>query len=602
MQMIFQILILTSNSFAQKSNINSEATSQSTDQKCVQIYFDRSQDPTYWMGRTYTTLLQNLLGHFPEFQQIISPIEMYQKGDLEKCQASFYLGSYFNNNIPQDFLDDYVVTKKNVAWLANTIWKLGDHFEKIFGYKYVQITSLDKENKDPQGRPSFYKNIHYKGEIFYKYGEWSPTTPGLFVAPFDQTELKKTQDNPETEILAYSENPVTQKTLPYALRNKNYFYIADIAMSYMHEADRYLIFADLLFDILNANPRHDAKHALIRIEDVHPMVPIHWLYRLTDVMKNENVPIHISLIPIFMDPHHKFPKDKKIDVLPMDRNPAFMSFIQDMKNANAVFIWHGTTHQHRRLKNPHTAVSGDDFEFYDAINNKPFAEDSVPFVLSRLDEGYSVMKKANIFPQIWLTPHYQASALDNQIFARVFPWNIGRVIYYNHQITGLDTKLAHPEEDSQLWYSNVNNSKQLRWDFFKNLQVQLQSDIWSGQMFPYEIYGDIHGQYLFPENLGNCQPYFSSHVQNPRSKNDILKLAKRNRVLRDVWASMFYHPFLLTSYQNGGNGAFPGDTQELQEIIKEFKSLGYQFINLEEFIKNNQLAKRAKPIYKEFMQ
>ncbi len=78
---------------------------------CVNIYYDRSPDKTYWMGKTYVTLLQNLLRHFPKYQQIVSPIEFYKKGDIEKCHATIYIGSYFNNAIPTDFHADFITTK-----------------------------------------------------------------------------------------------------------------------------------------------------------------------------------------------------------------------------------------------------------------------------------------------------------------------------------------------------------------------------------------------------------------------------------------------------------------------------------------------------------
>ncbi len=83
--------------------------------ECVRVYYDKSAQADYWMGRTYSIFLQNLLGHFPEYQQIVSPIEYYEKGEIETCRATIYIGSYFENQIPQAFLEDYATTTKNVA-------------------------------------------------------------------------------------------------------------------------------------------------------------------------------------------------------------------------------------------------------------------------------------------------------------------------------------------------------------------------------------------------------------------------------------------------------------------------------------------------------
>lgn len=564
-------------------------------QSCVNIYFDRSPDPTYWMGKTYATLVQNLLGHFPEYQQRVSPIELYKKGELDQCQANIYIGSYFNNILPADLVTDYAQTKSQVAWIGYNIWQIGEQFEKALGYTYSHLSTLNKEHLDSKGRPSFLKNIHYKGEIFFKYGEWKQNE---FVAPFEQAILERSKKITPAQVLAISENPVTGERAPYILRSKNHFYVADVPLSFMHEADRYLVFADVLFDILGAKPRHNGKYAFLRIEDIHPLVPLSWLHNTSQTLKAEKVPLNVSLIPIFYDPLKQYTRGPLEEIVTMDRHRGFMSWVTEVKKENAQFIWHGITHQHKRMANPHSGVSGDDFEFFDAVANMPIAEDSVEFVLRKLEDGFDVLKKAGIVPKIWLMPHYQASPLDYIIFGETFPWNVGRAIYYNHSARGLGPLSARAQEN--LWYSKTtDNGNQLRRARFANLTVQYESMIWSGQMFPYEIYGDVHGQRLIPENLGNSQPFVNDHVVSPRTKEDIVADAKRNLVLRDVWASFFYHPFLFVSYEQGGRGAYPGDPSELTYIIRELKKLGYQFIDINKFIDKNTNLKRSEPVYKE---
>lgn len=562
---------------------------------CVNVYYDKGTDSSYWMGKTYATLVQNLLGHFPEYQQIVSTIDQYQKGDLNKCQANIYIGSYFNSPIPADFLSDYATTKSNVAWMGYNIWQLGSTFEQKFGYRYSHLSTLDKENLDDKGRPSFLKDVQYKGETFFKYGDWSKTTEGLFLAPFEQAVLTQVSETP-AEVLALAVNPTTQENAPYILRNKNHFYIADVPLSFMHEADRYLIFTDLLFDILNAPARHNGKYAFLRIEDIHPLVPPTWLYGTTKVLKENGVPLNVSLIPIFYDPLNEYTRSRGEEIVTMDRAPGFMSWINQIKKDGATFIWHGVTHQYKQMKNPHSGVSGDDFEFFNAVANAPVSEDSPRYVLDKLEDGMDVMRKAGLAPRIWLTPHYQASPLDYIIFGEVFPWNVGRVIYYNYKSTGV----AKHTEDARLWFSTDSaNGTKLRKDMFANLQVSYDTMIWSGQMFPYEIYGDVFGQRLLPENLGNSQPFVNEHVTSPRTKEDIVKDAKRNLVLRDAWASFFYHPFLFESYSEGGRGAYPGDPSELVYIITELKKMGYHFIDINKFLDKNTSAKRVEPVYKD---
>lgn len=238
--------------------------------QCVNIYYDKTDKPDYWMGKSYSVMLQNLLGHFPEYQQIVSPIESYQAGGLDKCQANIYIGSYFDNKIPRAFLEDYLKTQKNVAWLGYNIWQLGEQLDKEMGLRYVRLTTLDKHLLDKEKQPTFFKEILYKGETFYKFAEWSRKEPGRFIAPYEQTELMPSGLS-KFETLAEARHTGTKEVIPYIVRSKNRFFVADVPFAYIHEADRYLVFADVLFDILGAQPRHNGKYAFVRIEDIHPV-------------------------------------------------------------------------------------------------------------------------------------------------------------------------------------------------------------------------------------------------------------------------------------------------------------------------------------------
>src|SRR5207253_9805255 len=230
------------------------------------------------------------------------------------------------------------------------------------------------------------------------------------------------------------------------------------------------------------------------------------LYKVTQLLEDEQIPIQISLIPIFMDPLHEYHLKPQDEMISMDRVPTFMTFIHEMQQKQAKFIWHGVTHQYSNIRNPHTGVSGEDFEFWDANNSKRLPVDSVCFVLNRMEDGLYTLKEAGVSPRMWLTPHYQASSLDNIIFGKIFEWNIGRVIYFNHHSSGLPTQFPSPLSD--LWMNSTDpKAKEYRETYFKDLKVDYESTRWNGQMFPYEIYGDYHGQRLIPENLANCQPY-----------------------------------------------------------------------------------------------
>jgi uncharacterized protein YdaL len=573
--------------------------------KCVRIYFDKTAEPTYWMGKTYSMLLQNLLGHFPDYQQLVSPIESYHEGDIEKCNATFYIGSYFNNAIPRSFYSDYEKTNKRVAWIGYGIWKFSpESLGRIFGYHYAGLTTLDTVERDSKGLPTFFKNIHYKGETFSKYGKYSKDAPTQFLAAFEMTRLEPLSieqgqasgPSEPTKILATAEHNGNGEQLPYILQNKNHFYFSDIPFSYMHEADRYLVFADVLFDVLGEKPQREGHLAFLRIEDVHPLVPLAYLYSITKALIAENIPIHISLIPIFYDPLGEYTRSASQEFVPLTRVPEFMQFLTEMKTRKAVMIWHGSTHQLGQLRNPFSAVSGDDFEFWDAKHGSILAQDSSDFALDRLETGYYDLQKADIFPQFWLTPHYQASPIDYLVFAHTIPWNVGRIIYFNHTVEKPKTAIA----DEELWFNRQNvgpATTQKRRDYFRQFKVKINDSHWSGQIFPYEIYGDVYGQRLIPEDLGNSQPTANEFVVQPRTTEQMLADAKRNLVLRDAWGSFFYHPQLLSVQADGGEGRFPGDATELLKLIQGMKALGYKFISIEDFAGQNQRPVRPEPIY-----
>ncbi len=565
--------------------------SEAEQKKCVHIYYDKSENPEYKIGKVYAVYLQNLMGHFPEFQQIISPVEYYKKNDLEKCQANIYIGSYFQNKIPKDFLADFKVTKTNFAWLGYNIWQIDEEWLKNnLEHSYSHITNLDRNNLDKNQQPSFFRFFTYKGETFEKFGKFVGKDK-VFHAGFEMIALVPSVPPEQMSVHVLSEgiHSVSGERRPYILQKNNYFYVADVPFSYVHESDRYLIFADILFDILKAPPRHTEKLALVRIEDVHALSDLPELYKMAKVFEEEKVPLNISLIPVFFDPLFQEDRGENQEFLPMTRVPQFMRFIEHIKKQDTQFIWHGVTHQHARAANPHTGMSSSDFEFWDAINNKPLPEDSINYVLDRLDFGWSYLKEANIQPVAWLTPHYQASALDYVIFSKVFTWNVGRVIYYESQIDGLS------ESTTDISYRlDTQNSTQRR-DALKNLKVTTEGN-WNGQLYPYEIYGDVYGQRLFPEILGNPQPFESAHVIYPRTLDEILSDAKRNLVLRDTWASMFFHPYLLTGWRGDGIGEYPGDVRPLRKLLRGLKDLGYTFVNTKKFVEENQQM-RPTPIF-----
>lgn len=563
---------------------------------CVHVYYDRTPPVGFdSLGIVYATNLLNLLGHFSEFQRHTSAVEDYKAGDIHKCSVNFYIDTNYYTNIPADFINDFNTTTTQVAWLGTNSWKLGSALKTTFGVQYnttSPYTKLDWDNTIG-GKPTFFKNVYYKGEKFYKYGDWGKRDPYLetFFAPFEISKfdynINDVSDLTNHRILAEIEHNFSFEKLPWAIQSDNHFLFSEVPFSFMHEADRYFIFADLLFDILKAAPRHDSKPAIIRVEDVHSEVSLESLEKARLIFKQNNVRPHVSIIPIFNNPFNVLDAYVGLGERPMTMNPNFVAKMHEYKNDGSEFIWHGVTHQLGNKLNPWESNSGSDYEFWDFSNdvetNHPWplvgrpVPGETPYTLINLfKKGADVLKAADIYPQVWLTPHYHGSSMSNYVFGQLFSWNIGRVVYYSNTMKGLDLDLhleqyKFPNMSSEAWNSHYQQLKNLRVD------QELRQN---GQLFPYEIYGDVYGQRLFPENIGNVNRQLSEQVLNTRTTTQILEDAARNRVLRDVWGSAFYHPYLLDepywlpSYTMNNN--------DLNDLIVGLKNLGYNFISLEQ--------------------
>lgn len=532
--------------------------------KCVQVYYDSAPQvaPRYAFGRVHALQLQNLLGHFPALQQRVIPIEKYEAGQLGRCAASFYLGTYFDNALPPSFLADFTATTRTVVWAGYNIWKLpAADLEKLWGARYRELTKLDTTRVDELGRPTFFKLFDYQGETFEKYGEFDALDLSRFNAAYELTALDLLTPEAEKGVLSWARhNGRLDQRLPYVLKKQNHWFVADTPFSYITEEDRYLIFADLLFDVLQENPRRSAdakKPAHFRVEDVHAMMPAWQLYGMLDLFTRADIPFGVAVIPLWVDALDVMKRRRRY--LPAASSPGFMEYLRAASLLKASYILHGVTHQYATQRNPFTGISGDDFEFWDRVKNRPVDRDSERFVVDRIADGLELLASAGVRPAAWMAPHYQASPLDYRLFGRLFAWNIGRVIYFP------------PGEipDGMLP---------------------------TGQFFPYEVYGDVYGQRLIPENIGNVQPFMNEQVHKTMTINDMIRIMKRNSRLRDAWASFFVHPSMLDGTDKGGTAAVPGDSRELERLIQAAKDLGYEFIGLNDWTRAPLLAIRPEPI------
>jgi uncharacterized protein YdaL len=416
--------------------------------------------------------------------------------------------------------------------------------------------------------------------------------PGRFNAAFEIPQFDLLDLSAEKYVVSWARHSRLSLETPYVLRNKNHWYIGDSPFSFITEEDRYLIMADLLFDILDEPPRwkEPKKPAVFRMEDVHPRVISWQLYKMTDLLAEHHVPFSMTLVPIFSDPlSTTLVRDKFV---PMSASPSFIAWLQYAKKHNATFIFHGVSHQSGKRRNPWSGTTGDDFEFWDVVANKPLPWDSAPFVVNRLEDGLDLISSAQIIPSAWLSPHYQASPLDYVTFGELFTWNMGRIIYFPF----LDIKQKRRLPDNLRMDLTGKSKNGHRLAYFEDLAVTHADTLPAGQFYPYEIYGDYYGQRVIPEDVGNVQPFMNEQVMKTASVEELIAVMKRNRVIRDAWGSYFVHPFQLDDTIHEGSALFPGKTTRIEKLIQATRDNGYEFIDLKSWIAKVGDEKRPEPI------
>src|SRR5262249_43443128 len=229
---------------------------------------------------------------------------------------------------------------------------------------------------------------------------------------------------------------------PYAVRRNRFWYFADNPFSFVTEGSRYLVFCDLLHDILEID--HPAqKRPLARIEDVSAEIDASDLRQAADVLARRGVPFQVAVIPIFRNPAKGF------EIYLSDRQ-SLVEAIRYTIGRGGTPVMHGVTHQLR-------GATGDDYEFWDENTGRAIPGDSAQLVRERLRQGLAECFASGIFPVAFETPHYGASEIDYHAMSEVF-------------------KLF-------------------------NERTMATAETGSIQLFPYPVV-DRFGRYVVPENLG----------------------------------------------------------------------------------------------------
>jgi uncharacterized protein YdaL len=483
------------------------------------VLYDTSGDYG-WLGELYAILTANLASHFGTWTA--EPISRYTARQLESYTATVYIGSTYDEAIPAAFLDDVLATSKPVTWIGFNIWQLTNRwqvrnpattFASQYGWMWSQL------------------RVESVGTVIYK-----------------ETALRRYRDN-NAPIMNYSEYapnaPVAfayrddGTSFPWAVRSRQLTYIGENPFVYMVEGDRSLAFEDMLFDALA--PQTPERHrALVRLEDIAPNADPADLRAIADYLYSERVPFAFGVIPDYTDPNGYYNGGLRDTVRLRDPEASSVrDALRYMQQKGGVMVGHGWTHQYSNVANPYDAVSGDDFEFYRVVENAdftltwvgPVAEDtSTNWTLNRLSKAAQEYAQAGFpTPSIFEFPHYSASANAYKAVASKFATRYDRTLYFRGLLSG----------------GKIDHSRLV------------------GQRFSYVV-RDVYGTKVLPENLGNIEtePFHQYPVRFP---SDIIEDSYKVKVVRDGFASFYFHPFF--------------DINLLKATVSGLKQAGYTFVS-----------------------
>jgi uncharacterized protein YdaL len=476
-----------------------------------------------WLGEVYATQTANLSSHFGSWTA--KPVANYVAGDLTAFTAVIYVGSTYDEPLPTAFLDDVTATTKPVTWVYDNLWELTARdttFAAKHGFTSGQFDFSDVSKVD------------YKGATLTR-----DTTDKSGIMNLSVSDATK------VTTLATAVRP-DGTTFPWAVKSGNFTYVGEIPFAYVTHDDRYLAFADLLFDALAQTKAETAvaeRHrALVRLEDVGPDADPAQLRTISDYLYAEKVPFSVAVYPRYRDPKGVNNGGRAEDYTLLQR-PAVVSALKYMQARGGTLIEHGYTHQFSNVANPYDGVSANDFEFYAAhvdagdnvVYDGPVAGDSTAWAAGRMLSSKLTFALAGLgTPSTFEFPHYAGSAADYAAVNPLFAKRYDRGLYFPGLLTG----------------GKLDYARQF------------------GQFFPYTV-RDVYGTTVVPENIGNVEPEaFNNHPA--RLPADLLASSKRNLVVRDGVASFFYHPYLGLDY--------------LQQLVNGVRTQGYTFVTADAMV------------------
>lgn len=520
------------------------ARAQATTASTLILYDNPQNDPYSKLGLIYAIMLRNLLGHF-NTTVTIEPVQNYTAGQINATTATFYIGDYYNNPLPAAFMSDVMTAKNTVVWFKYNLWEVAWNsaytFTQTYGINFLGLAGLNAQPSSSNPNPGFYDTVTYKSMPMVKYYAYDASSGTVSADP--DIGLTSVANSALAQSLVTITNSKTSATAPYVIRSGNFWYFADNPFSYIGPTDRYLVICDMLHDILNTGAPVNHR-ALVRLEDLDAFTTTTSMQQLTNYLYNSHIPFTMATIPLYTDPNGYY-NGGVPETIHLAQATGLKTALNYALLRGGSIVLHGYTHQYDSTPNVQNAVSGNDYEFWYAVQNRPVDEDSQQWAQGRMQEGLAEFANNGYKVAGWGAPQYQMSPLASQAAAAQFTTSFQRAVYYT-------------ATDPQIGTGAANQ------------------DFSAGQFFPYIINRDYYGERIVPENLGSIQ-YNICNV-DPFSCvaytwQQVLTNAQYALVVRDGFASFFFHPYWL---EPGLNVPAMSD---FKSLVSGVTKLGYKWVD-----------------------
>ena len=379
-------------------------------------------------------LAQLIRSHW-DIQVDLIMIDDYKRGELKNYDALFLIEDY--DKLPITLMMDDVRNSDIETVFAG------------YGAAY-QLSQVVRDLWSPESEAVLGKEPVAANTVTYKdvlFNSRSVQLTSVFPA------IDKNNRTNKVSVLATYQDYFDNE-YPFIVDVNDRFLILPFEIPHYYGPDDYsLVFLDALHYALGHHERN--LKALVRLEDVNP-----YTYRSTvkirdayEFFKSHNIPFHIALIARYINP------PERIDLSTHEAKIYLRYITQMVGEGLGNLIQHGYTHQ------VGNSISSIGYEYWDENTNEPLPYDSEEYVINTLAGARGEMEYLKLpTPDIFETPHYALSDLDNQVLNRYYP------LRYEH-IPNVGSLPFVAEIDNRIFFP-TNLEYVAKWDTLEIKQKQ----------------------------------------------------------------------------------------------------------------------------------